>query len=163
MITTDTMVLFWGEEFSQWHDSEIIIKGVTYSCAEQFMMAMKAAFFCDFETQEKIMKTLEPSRQKSLGRTVKNFNVEEWSKVSRKFVYAANYAKFTQHPDLYKILMATGNKEIVEASPYDRIWGIGLGANDPRAQDKSQWQGLNWLGECIMKVREDLIKEESMK
>jgi ribA/ribD-fused uncharacterized protein len=85
---------------------------------------------------------------------VKNFNGEAWDAVSRGFVYKANLTKFSG--DLKQYLLDTGDKEIVEASPYDKIWGIGLGMRDPNLTDKSKWQGKNWLGECIMNVRETL-------
>lgn len=152
MKTTDKFVLFWGGPFSQWYEYDMVIHGVTYNCAEQFMMAMKARFFGDFEAHKKIMATGEPSRQKSLGRTVKNFDVARWDAVSRRFVFIANYVKF-QNPLLRAVLMDTGDREIVEASPYDRIWGIGLGVEDPRALDKSLWQGKNWLGQVLVDVR----------
>lgn len=159
MKTTDTMVLFWGGPFSQWYKHKMVINGVTYNTAEQYMMAMKASVFGDTEAQEKIMRTNDPAKQKAIGRTVKNFNADEWSKISKSVVRRANFAKF-EDPELKKILLDTGDKEIVEASPYDKIWGIGLGEDDPRALDKSQWQGLNWLGECLMDVREHLKHEE---
>lgn len=155
MKTTNEMVLFWGDEFSQWYDHEMVIDGITYNTAEQYMMASKARHFKDEETLAKILATGEPSRQKALGRQVKNFSVEEWSKVSRDYVRVANLAKFSD-PVLKKVLLDTGDREIVEASPYDKIWGIGLGVNDPRSLDKSQWQGLNWLGEVLMQVRKEL-------
>ena len=71
----------------------------------------------------------------------------------------ANYAKFTQNPTLMEELNTYGDREIVEASPEDKIWGIGLHETDERVHDKSQWQGLNWLGECIMRVRDQLVTE----
>ena len=156
MKTTDKFVLFWGGPFSQWYEAEMAIDGVIYNCAEQYMMASKARVFKDEESLKKIMATGEPSRQKALGRMVKGFDPVIWDAVSRDYVTKANYAKFTQHKDLHTVLMETGDLEIVEASPYDRLWGIGLGEEDPRCLDKSQWMGKNWLGECIMRVREQL-------
>lgn len=157
MKTTSQFILFYGGPFSQWYPSEITIDGVTYNTAEQFMMAMKAQYFNDPETKAQIMATRNPAKQKSLGRQVKNFEASLWNVVSREYVYIANLAKFSE--DTMKlILLGTGNKEIVEASPTDTIWGIGLGENDPRALDKSQWRGTNWLGEAIMRVRNDLRK-----
>lgn len=160
MKITNDMVLFWGSEFSQWYEHEMTIDGVTYNTAEQFMMAMKAKHFGDEEIYQNIMATGEPSRQKALGRKVKNFNVDQWSKVSRAYVRIGNLEKFSD-PALKKILLDTGNKTIVEASPYDKVWGIGLGENDPRALDKSQWQGLNWLGEVLMEVRQIIRESEA--
>lgn len=148
-------VLFWGGPFSQWYPQEIEIDGVKYNCCEQYMMAEKARMFGDTEILEYIMKAKDPRDQKKGGRLVKNFNPQMWDLLSRDVVFRANLAKFSD-PELKKILLGTANEEIVEASPYDKIWGIGLGENDPRALDKSQWQGTNWLGEVLMKVRETL-------
>ena len=64
-----------------------------------------------------------------------------------------NRAKFAQHPNLRRFLLDTGNRILVEASPVDKIWGIGLAQDDPRAQNPLQWQGLNLLGFALMKVR----------
>ena len=155
LVTPDRFVFFYGGPFSQWYRSVFEVDGTKYNCAEQYMMAQKAKLFWDEEAYAKIMKSHDPSTQKATGRQVKNFDVAKWSAVSRDFVYKANLAKFSE-PSLKKVLLETGDKEIVEASPTDKIWGIGLGEDDPRRFDKSQWQGLNWLGETIMKVRETL-------
>jgi ribA/ribD-fused uncharacterized protein len=150
-------VLFWDGPFSQWHPSEFTISDVTYNCCEQYMMAQKALLFNDQESYQKIMNEQRPRYQKQFGREVKNFDKVKWEKECKQIVYEGNYAKFTQNPHLLKVLMETKGREIVEASPFDTIWGIGLGEDDPRALDKSQWKGTNWLGEVITRVREDLI------
>jgi ribA/ribD-fused uncharacterized protein len=156
----EDFVLFWNGIYSQWHPSNFTIDGIEYNCCEQYMMAKKALTFNDQESYKMIMYSDNPRDQKAFGRRVKNFNAEVWSVISREVVYQANYAKFTQNPELRKQLMATGDLEIVEASPEDKIWGIGLHETDPRAWDKSTWQGTNWLGEAIMRVRETLKNEE---
>ena len=152
-------IFFWNGIFSQWHPSSFTIDGVGYNCCEQYMMAKKALVFKDMEAYEAIMASKSPKEQKEIGRRVKNFNADVWAVFSRDIVYQANYAKFTQNPAMRDELMATGNLEIVEASPYDKIWGIGLHETDERAWDKSTWLGTNWLGIEIMKVRETLKKE----
>jgi ribA/ribD-fused uncharacterized protein len=159
MKVTDRFILFYGGPFSQWYPCKFQVDGIEYNCAEQFMMASKARFFNDEETLKKIMATNNPREQKALGREVKNFNVPMWSKVSQEYVYIGNYAKFSQDEELKSILFQYRDREIVEASPTDKIWGIGLSENDPRCKDKSTWQGLNWLGECIMRVRKDLLEK----
>lgn len=159
MKVTDTMVLFWGSPFSQWYKHEMMIAGVKYNTAEQFMMAMKATHFKDEESLEKIMKERDPRKQKLLGKKVKNFDTESWNKVAKGYVRLGNYAKFSD-PELKKFILETGNREIVEASPYDRIWGIGLGEDDPDALDKTKWLGTNWLGEVLVSVREQLRNEK---
>lgn len=148
-------VFFWGGKFSQWYTHDMVIDGVTYNCCEQYMMAEKARIFGDTETLEAIMKQKNPKYQKSLGRGVKNFNPHIWDRVCKDIVFRANLAKFSD-PELKEYLFSFGNEEIVEASPYDKIWGIGLSEEDPDCLDKTKWQGTNWLGEAIMAVREAL-------
>lgn len=157
-MTNDKFVFFWGGPFSQWFKSDFTINGTKYNCAEQYMMAQKALQFGDDEAYKEIMRLKDPSKQKAVGRQVKNFDPNKWNTICRKVVYDANLAKFSD-PTLKQYLLDTGNKEIVEASPYDRIWGIGLGTDDPRCLDKTQWQGTNWLGEAIMQVRDTFRKQ----
>jgi len=153
---------FWGGTFSQWAPSIFTIDGINFTHAEQYMMYKKAMLFSDTATAAEIMKATHPREQKALGRKVANFNKEEWEKNCKQYVYDANYAKFTQNEAMRKVLMNTGDTELVEASPEDFIWGIGLAEEDPRAQNKETWLGTNWLGEAITKVREDLKKDDSV-
>ena len=157
MTITDKYVFFFGGICSQWASSKFTIDGVKYNCAEQYMMAQKALFFKDKKQLQKIMNTDNPRDQKYYGRQVKNFDYEEWSKISRGVVFKANMAKFTQNPRMLDELLSYGDREIVEASPTDTIWGIGLAVDDPKIHDKSNWQGTNWLGEVIMDVKKTII------
>jgi ribA/ribD-fused uncharacterized protein len=131
------------------------IDGVEDNCCEQYMMAEKARLFGDLDSLQQIMVAKDPRDQKRIGRSVKNFVPQMWDKISKDVVFRANLAKFSD-PEMKKYLMSFGNEEIVEASPYDKIWGIGLSEDDPDALDKTKWQGTNWLGEAIMAVREAL-------
>lgn len=152
----EEFVLFWGGPFSQWAASEFVIDGVKYNCAEQFMMAEKARLFRDGEALAEIMATRDPAAQKAIGRRVRGFDVARWEFVAREIVYKGNYAKFTQNPELRKELDATAGKTIVEASPHDVIWGIGLSETDPDALDRTKWRGRNWLGRVLTCLRDDL-------
>jgi ribA/ribD-fused uncharacterized protein len=145
---------FWGGEFSQWHPSTFTIDNITYNCAEQYMMHKKALYFNDLENAQKIMETKSPREQKAIGRKVKNFDPVSWDEVAFTFVLNGNIEKFTQNPHLGKILLETEGTEIVEASPFDTIWGIGLGENDPDAWDKTKWKGRNLLGKVLDTTRE---------
>jgi hypothetical protein len=156
MKITDDYVFFWGGEYSQWFKSKFTIDGVTFATAEQYMMYRKALLFEDAEIANKILATNNPAEQKLLGRQIKKFDKTVWNEHCRDIVWQGNYAKFTQNPELFAELVSTGNREIVEASPEDRIWGIGLHEDDPNILDKSKWRGTNWLGEAIMKVRTSL-------
>jgi len=154
--------LFWGGIYSQWYQINMTINGVVYNCCEQYMMAEKARCFDDKEAEKNILETWNPATQKKIGRKVRGFDKEVWEKVQENgnpfcwnIVYDANYAKFTQNEGL-KIALLETEGELVEASPYDKIWGIGLAEDDERALDKSQWKGTNWLGEVITQLREDL-------
>jgi ribA/ribD-fused uncharacterized protein len=156
---TDKYVFFWGGVCSQWHASEFEIDGQKYTCAEQYMMYKKALLFEDEEVANAIMRTNSPKEQKALGRKVRGFNKDRWEDVCREYVYEANYAKFTQNPYMLEELKTYGHREIVEASPEDKIWGIGMHETNPDILDKSKWDGTNWLGEAIMRVRDELLTE----
>ncbi|MBZ5709938.1 NADAR family protein [Nannocystis pusilla] len=158
VIETETMVLFWQPPgvFGQWTSSRFVVDGVTYGCAEQFMMAEKARLFGDEATRAKILATDSPRQHKALGREVAGFVQAVWERECLEIVVRGNRAKFGQDPDLRAALLATGDKLLVEASPLDRIWGVGLRADDPRIHDTSRWRGKNLLGEALMRVRAEL-------
>ena len=152
-------VLFWREYetngyLSQWFLAPMMHNGIVYNCCEQWMMASKAKQFNDEQSLQQIMAELDPAKQKKLGRQVKNFDAAKWNSVSREVVFQGNLFKFQQHDQLRNLLLKTENSLLVEASPFDKIWGIGLGPDDPRAKSPEQWQGTNWLGEELMRVRD---------
>lgn len=157
----EQFTFFWNGPFSQWYPSPFVIDGKKYNCAEQYMMAEKARLFGDKEAERAIMKTKSPREQKALGRKVKNFNVDKWNSVAKYVVYKANMAKFTQDEELQRVLFETEGTTLVEASPYDKIWGIGLAEDDHRALVRGTWQGKNWLGEVLTSVRDELLKEQN--
>lgn len=152
----DKYTFFYGGSFSQWLRCEFTVDGTSYSCAEQYMMAMKAETFGDQEAKKAIMKASHPREQKALGRKVKNFDPKKWSEVARDIVYKGNYAKFQQNKGLLYVLNETEGTLLVEASPTDKIWGIGMKEGAAGIEDPKNWKGTNWLGEVITKVREDL-------
>lgn len=150
----EKFTFFWNGPFSQWHPSPFEALDRRFTCAEQFMMYCKADAMEDFETAEKIMQTSDPKQQKALGRQVKNFDVELWENISFYVVSIGSVHKFQQNPVLLEELLATKGTTLVEASPYDKIWGIGLAANDPRALDRTKWLGENRLGNILTQVRD---------
>lgn len=160
MNITDKYALFVSGEFSQWHRASFIIDGIKFNCNEQYMMYKKAILFGDHEIANEILNEPEPRYQKAMGRKVKNFNKDTWEAVCRDIVFRANFAKFTQNQYLYDLITDDKFKNVVfvEASDYDKIWGIGLSENDPRAFDESTWLGTNWLGQAITLVRDALVK-----
>lgn len=148
---------FYSGPFSQWHTCSFTVDDIEYNRAEQYMMQQKAILFNDLATSKKIMEANTPYEQKALGRDVKNFIRHEWEKVARDIVYKGNYHKFKQNPDLMCSLEKTKGTIVVEASPKDLIWGIGLAATDHRAKNMDTWRGKNWLGQVLTKVRDDLL------
>lgn len=157
---TEEFHLFWRGPFSQWFKRDFTIDEVKYNCPEQFMMASKARLFKDNIALKKIMQATNPYDQKAYGRNVEFFDVGKWEAVAKDYVFDANYAKFTQHEDLKQIILSTGEKTLVEASPYDKIWGIGLSEDDARALDRTTWLGRNWLGEVLTNVRNKIRSEQ---
>ncbi|NOK39389.1 NADAR family protein [Corallococcus exercitus] len=152
---------FWKEDsfFSQWHPSVFEVDGVRYTCAEQYMMAGKARLFGDTRVLDQVLRAAAPKQHKALGRKVSPFDAALWERERERIVYEGNHAKFTQHRHLLEALLATRGTVLVEASPLDRIWGVGLNAEDPRIQDPSTWRGLNLLGNVLTRLREDLLAQ----
>lgn len=143
--------------FSQHHPASFHIDGVTYNCAEQYYMHSKALMFGDEVRARRIMEVADPVLMKSLGRKVVGFNKRQWLAVARDVVRKGNLAKFSQNPHLLRALLETTGTVLVEASPYDRVWGIGLCETDSRARNRSTWLGTNWLGETLTLVRDNLM------
>jgi ribA/ribD-fused uncharacterized protein len=160
-------LLFWGHQpnadgsvgktcFSQWFEAGFEVDGQRYPTAEHFMMAEKARLFGDEGARRRILASRTPAEAKKLGRTVQAFDDATWERARFETVVQANEAKFSQNLALRDYLLATHDRVLVEASPVDRIWGIGLAANDAAAADPRRWRGLNLLGFALMEVRSRL-------
>lgn len=160
-------LFFWGHKpakdgliskscFSQWWQCEFRIGHITYNCMEQNMMYRKAMLFDDKEIGKEILECDDPSKIKALGRKVSNFDEEIWNKHKYNFVIEGNYYKFIQNKNLLNFLFSTKDKILVEASPYDKIWGIGMGVDNPNINDPAKWEGENLLGFALMEVRDSL-------
>lgn len=162
-LETTKGIYFWGGIFSNWYkaDIEVPLWGSTdrivFNCVEQYMMASKAWRFKDDAAMVAIMDTNNPKQQKALGRAVQGFDQTVWSEEARDLVYPAIYAKFTQHDDLRQLIESTGTRWIVEASPLDKIWGIGMAHTDANIEVPAEWKGTNFLGQISMRVRSDLV------
>jgi ribA/ribD-fused uncharacterized protein len=157
-------VYFWGHQaprdgsisqtcFSQWYHSPFDEEGVTYLTAEHYMMAAKARLFNDQDACQRVLASKTPGEAKAEGRKVLNFKEEIWLTHRFEIVCRANEAKFGQHSSMQQYLVQTGDRVLVEASPTDRIWGIGLASSDEDAKDPNKWRGLNLLGFALMHAR----------
>ena len=162
-------IFFWGHRprkdgqigkqcFSQWWGSSFEIDGIKYPSAEFYMMAEKARLFYDDESLNKILASSNPGAAKKYGREIKNFDEALWIENRFDIVVRGNKAKFEQNEALKQFLLNTNNRIIVEASPVDKIWGIGLAGDHKYAENPEKWKGLNLLGFALMKVRSILKK-----
>lgn len=161
-------IFFWGNTdrktgatkacFSQWYESKFTVDGITYNTAEHWMMAQKALLFGDKDCFDKIIASTKPGEAKELGRTVSGFDELIWNDRRIEIVTAGNIHKFNQNKNLYNFLIATGNKILVEASPVDTIWGVGLSSDSQGIENIYTWRGLNLLGFSLMEARDFLIK-----
>jgi len=160
-------LFFWGHQpskdgsiikscFSQWWEDNFEIDGVEYKTAEHFMMAEKARLFDDDEIRQEIINCQSSAAAKKLGRKVQNFDQNVWEAYRFEIVKKGNYHKFAQNPALTEFLISTTKKVIVEASPYDKIWGIGMLESHNDAHNPKKWKGLNLLGFALMEVRDEL-------
>lgn len=160
-------LFFWGhtahgrglgkECLSQWYPSPFVVNGRVFPTAEHYMMFRKAVLFGDDACAERIVRASSPSAAKALGRAVQGFEESVWEAHRTDIVVQGSYEKFAQSAELKAFLLATGNQVLVEASPRDRIWGIGLAADDARARNPAEWRGLNLLGFALMTAR-DLLR-----
>lgn len=166
-----TRIYFWGHQpnkdgtigkscLSQWWPCQFEKEEIKYSSAEQWMMAEKARAFLDTETLSEILKSETPKEAKDLGRQVTNFSEDVWRLKSYSIVLEGNLLKFVQNPALRDYLISTGESILVEASPYDKIWGIGMKQDDDGIEDPKNWKGQNLLGFALMEVR-DILKEQT--
>lgn len=164
-------LFFWGHApkaegtvgascLSQWWPSRFVIEGMEYNCAEQFMMAEKARLFGDEHARGNILRAKHPKQMKAFGREVRNFDDGVWKKEAYGIVKRASEEKFRQNEELRNFLSNTKNRILVEASPVDRIWGIGLDKRDPNIENPFKWRGTNLLGFALSEARDLLQKEE---
>ena len=160
-------LFFWGHRpqadgtvgpgcLSQWWPSPFTVDGVEFATAEHYMMWRKAMLFRDNVVAGRVLTADHPQRAKALGREVRGFDERTWHNARFDIVVAGSVAKFDQHPDLREYLLNTGERVLVEASPVDQVWGIGLRATDGRAGDPARWRGLNLLGFALMRARVEL-------
>lgn len=161
-------LFFWGHTknsngiigktcFSQWYEASFQVENVVYKTAEHWMMAQKALLFNDLEIMNQIILSNHPKQAKDFGRKVKNYQNEVWNANKFEIVVNGNVHKFSQNPELKKFLLDTKDKVIVEASPVDTIWGIGLSVDSKDIENVDHWRGENLLGFALMEVR-DLLK-----
>lgn len=161
-------LFFWGHTqkqdgvidkscLSQWYPAPFTVDGINYATAEHWMMAKKALLFGDQEAFKEILAAPKPAVAKSIGRKVKGFDADVWQKEGYGFVVEGSFHKFSQHASLKEFLLRTGKKIIVEASPSDFIWGIGLSQDSKDASNPWKWKGTNLLGFALMEARDRLL------
>jgi len=180
MRNREDYVFFWGAGndngwASQWYrapfTAKVTIEGkeeeVTFPSCEHWMMLHKALLFSDIPIARKVISITgatkaDLTRVKSLGRKVQNFDEDTWVNARERIVLEGNLHKFRQNGKIRALLLATGNKEMVEASPRDRIWGIGYGEKNAIGNPQAVW-GLNLLGKALDETRRQLREEQSQK
>lgn len=141
---------------SQWYIKDFRDNDLVFNCMEKYMMYNKALLFDDKDIANEILNNNQPKAIKELGRKVKNFNDEIWDKMKYKIVFTGNYYKFSQNTDLRNFLISTKNKVLVEASPYDKVWGIKMKYDDENIENPFYWKGENLLGFALMEVRYEI-------
>ena len=154
-VETDSVITFFNEDhpFSNWHKCQFTVGDDTYNCVEQFMMAEKALLFDDDECRRKILLTTSQKAMKMLGRKVSGFSDDMWNDAKYDIVSTGVRAKIEQNQYIKDLLVASGDKIIAEASPYDKIWGTG---KDINVTDPTKWIGQNLLGKILMDIRREL-------
>lgn len=166
-------IFFWGNQpskdggitkscFSQWWESPFTVDGIEYKTAEHWMMAKKASLFGDTEAEQRVLSCVTPAEAKKIGREVTGYNNVIWLENRFDIVKQGNYHKFSQNEELKTFLIGTGDRILVEASPVDAIWGVGMAADDSDIYNPEKWKGLNLLGFALMEAR-DLINKLKIK
>ena len=166
-------VFFWGHTppedgsvdstcLSQWHDASFAVDGIKFLTAEHYMMYHKARLFGDSDAAAKVLQANNPGEAKKIGRSVRNFQREKWQEHCIAIVTQGNINKFSQNKDILSYLLATKNKVLVEASPHDTIWGIGLASDAKGIENPLTWKGKNLLGFALMEARAKLMEKGSL-
>jgi ribA/ribD-fused uncharacterized protein len=150
---------FWETKspYSQWHPSTFRLNGIEFPTAEHYMMYQKAMLFNDLKAAQQILIAKIPRDVKGIGKSVKGFTDKKWNPAKVQIVFDANQAKFQQNPKLLDALLKTQGKTLVEASPYDKIWGIGLAKEDGNAWTRETWKGENLLGRILTELRYQIL------
>lgn len=158
---TEGVSFFYGKKspLSNFHEVDLEINGQFYFCVEQYMMHQKAVLFGDTECADEILAATTPKECKEIGRRIHDFNEATWREHRERVVFEGCKAKFDQYYDLKAALLETGSTLLAEASPYDRIWGIGLAEADARKTDPKEWPGKNLLGRILTRLREEYRAE----
>lgn len=165
VLETNNIIAFWKPKntanigshvLTQWHKCKFKLGNFQYNNTEQYMMMEKAKLFEDDFIYEQLKKPMHPKEYKALGRKIRGFEEKTWDKAKVEIVYKGNHAKFTQNKDLEKYLVQTKDKIIIEASPYDTVWGIGLAVTSDDLLIPENWKGENLLGFILMQVREEI-------
>ncbi|KAG8816202.1 hypothetical protein FRC18_001126 [Serendipita sp. 400] len=176
-------VFFWKPEqehgwASQWYESPFFEEAhpnskhfhqndgiIIFPTAEHYMMYHKAVLFRDYPIADEILETgaRDTARVKQLGKQVHGFDEQIWNEKRWEIVKKGNLLKFDQHEELKRKLLETGrDTALVEASPFDRIWGIGK--TKERAlqslNSTNEW-GLNLLGRILEEVRTELRERDA--
>lgn len=165
LIEDDRFVFFWHAPTwsAQWTMVPFVMDGVVYVGPEQWMMASKARLFGDHATFARIMTSASAREHKKLGREVRNFDAQVWEAAMVDIVTKGNFAKFSQHPAFARRLLATKEKLLVEASPLDSIWGVGMAASHKDIRSPEKWLGTNFLGKALMNVRTMLREQQAQE
>lgn len=160
-IIYDKHVAFWGSEFSNFYPCKIVIDGVEYRSSEQCFMARKASYFGDKETYNEILNANTPEEAKKLGRKVKGYNDYEWANVREEIMYQIVLQKFLQNNDLQMLITRKDlmDKDFVEGSPFDGVWGVKMDYRNAKIDDESNWEGTNLLGKVLCRVRDYLLRK----
>ena len=159
MRTTSTHIYFYknADYLSNFFPSKFVLKNITFCCMEQYIMYSKAKLFDDQVMSQNIMNTTIPYNMKQYGRQVKNFNEHIWLQNRDQILFEGLCAKFTQNEELRQLLIDTSPKILVEASPTDVIYGVGLSQTDDKILNENNWRGQNVLGKMLMRVRTDIM------
>ena len=163
-------LFFWGHQpnrngtigkqcLSQWYYSPFKVDDIIYPTAEHYILAEKARLFNDDVTLKRIISSSDASAAKRYGREVLGFDKEIWQTNRNKIVITGNFNKFNQNNALREFLVNTKRRTLVEASPIDNIWGIGLAKDNTKIENPEKWRGLNLLGFALMEVRDLLSKK----
>jgi ribA/ribD-fused uncharacterized protein len=169
MRVTDKHVCFWSEWPSNWHPAEFDLEVNEVNChfynTEQYFMYMKAIVFGDEEIAKQILEVSDPKKVKALGRKVQNYDETVWNEKRYQVMLKANVAKFSQNEDLKQLLLSPEYEGhgFVEASPYDKVWGVRMYESNPDIDDETKWKGLNLLGKVLDETRRILIEEDTTK